>query len=184
MAKTIEKKQFTLQGRESWVDIAGYEGRYQVSSEGRIKSLERTVMRKNGKKQRVGQLILKTRLDIDGYPIVNLWSDGVQKTYKVHRIVAESLVPNPENKQCVNHINGIKSDNRIENLEWVTYSENSLHAWENNLTTGRSKAVIDSSTGVLYKSGREAAKSIGVKYDHLKKRLCGRIKNKTSLKYI
>lgn len=76
---------------------------------------------------------LKPSTDLKGYLRVGLMVDEKLITQKVHRLVAKSFIPNPENKPCVNHINGIKSDNRVENLEWNTYKENTVHAIKNGL---------------------------------------------------
>lgn len=111
---------------EVWKDIKGYEGIYQVSSQGRIKALTRTITCKREsdnvpmsycKKEK----ILNGRKDKDGYVVVNL--SGKQK--RVHQIVAEHFIPNLENKPIVDHINTLPSDNRVENLRWVTLKENS-----------------------------------------------------------
>ena len=98
---------------EEWKDINGYEGLYQVSSFGRVKSL------KFGKEK-----ILKTTTANKGYEQLSLTKNGKCKTYKVHRLVCESFIPNTENKPCIDHINTIRTDNRVDNLRWVTHTEN------------------------------------------------------------
>lgn len=102
---------------EEWRPINGYEGLYEVSNLGRIKSLNCNHTKKEG--------ILKLYNDKDGYLMVKLSKDKNNRLFRVHRLVAEAFIPNPENKPCVDHINTIKNDNRVENLRWVTYKENS-----------------------------------------------------------
>ena len=77
--------------------------------------------------------VLKNIKKKDGYLAVNIYIDGVRKQMKIHRLVALSHILNPENKPQVNHTNGIKTDNRVENLEWCSPSENSIHAYKNGL---------------------------------------------------
>lgn len=110
---------------EIWKDIDGYEGKYQVSSLGRIKSASWH----NGATER----LLKLRLDRRGYPTCFLYKDGQRKQLSVHRVVANTFIPNPHNKPQVNHINGEKSDNRVKNLEWCTNRENQDHASDSDL---------------------------------------------------
>lgn len=112
---------------EIWKNIKGYEGLYQVSDKGRVKSLERIVTRKNGRKFTVKERVLKPGLTKDGYPIVALHTGNKQKTLTVHRLVCTAFHENIENKPCVNHINENKTDNRASNLEWCTYKENNNH---------------------------------------------------------
>ena len=106
---------------EIWKDIKDFEGIYQVSNYGNVKSLERYV---NKGCQLVNEKILKPMIDYYGYTQVALCKDGKRYRCKVHRLVCEAFLPNPENKPCVDHINCVRSDNRLENLRWCTYSEN------------------------------------------------------------
>lgn len=112
--------------REVWKDIVGYEGLYQVSNLGRVKGLERVVMRGSNFVP-VKEKIMTLRFNQRGYLIAHLTKEGVQKQYMTHRLVAQAFISNPENKPQVNHINEVKDDNRVENLEWVTAKENINH---------------------------------------------------------
>lgn len=105
-------------------DVKGFEGVYFVDDSGKVFS-----KRRQGNK---GGEIAPVK-STGGYFRVYLRNKGPRKTVLLHRVVAEAFIPNPENKPCVNHKNGDKSDNSVENLEWVTYSENMKHAVKNGL---------------------------------------------------
>lgn len=107
---------------EIWKPVVGYEGLYEVSSLGRVKSIDRTIPFRNSKKNIKGT-ILSLCLSHDYYE-VSLYKDGIRETGIVHRLVANAFISNPNNYPCVNHKNEIKTDNRIENLEWCTYEYN------------------------------------------------------------
>lgn len=109
---------------ETWRDIEGYEGIYQVSDLGAVRSLNRV----DAAGHRLKGKARKLTSDKYGYFIVGLTLEGVMKYKKVHRLVAQAFVPNPDNKSQVNHINGVKTDNDPSNLEWCTTQENTAHA--------------------------------------------------------
>lgn len=115
---------------EVWQDVDGYEGLYQVSNLGRVKSLKRidTKPYKDGFRTHiVNERILKPFATRTGYLLVKLTKDKKEKSYQVHRLVAIAFIPNPENKPQINHKNGKREDNNLLNLEWVTASENARH---------------------------------------------------------
>lgn len=118
---------------EIWKDVVGYEGFYKVSNKGRVKSLPRTTKTKNGKLYKVSGKDMSIHISNVGYPSVRLTARGESSIHSVHRLVATAFIENPKNKAYVNHKDGIKTNNSLDNLEWSTPVENSLHAWENGL---------------------------------------------------
>jgi hypothetical protein len=118
---------------EDWRNIPGYEGLYQVSSFGRIKRIANSRYNSLTKSFNKKEYILSTPVNDKGYSTANLYKNGKASPVRIHRLVAEVFMPNNENKPEVNHINGIKSDNQLNNLEWATRSENQKHAFANGL---------------------------------------------------
>ena len=159
--------------KEIWKDIAGYEGLYQISNMGRVKSLKN---RSNHK----WEIVIKQSI-VMGYSAVCLCKESVEKNYKVHRLVANAFIENPDGKPQVNHKDGNKQNNNVYNLEWVTAKENTEHAFMNGLAHAqrgsenrRSKTVIqiDLKTGKtisVYNGLREAERKTGVSHGNIGK---------------
>ena len=115
-----------------------------------------------------------------------IWFAGKPKNVHQHRLLAESFIPNPKCKSQVNHINGIKSDNRIENLEWVTQSENAKHSFANGLqkvTKPNMMPVIDKVSKNIYESISDASRQTGWSVSHLRNMLLNNRTNKTNLEF-
>ena len=168
---------------EVWRDIDGYEGLYQVSSEGRVKSLKR--------KGRKNEYILKPVVTNCGYSQVGLRSGGKQKMFKVHRLVCQAFHENPDNKPQVNHINEIKTDNRASNLEWSTAKENMNHGTRNSragkaIAKANSKQTeqytLDMELIKVWPSAREAERKTGFDQSTISK--VARVKYKQAYGYI
>jgi HNH endonuclease/NUMOD4 motif len=179
---------------EIWKKIEGYEN-YEVSSLGRIRSIGINYVT-DYKNRRFGRKpkLLKFHFGPQYYRVC-LSKKGKQLKYAVHRLVAKAFIPNPENKPEVNHINGDKLDNRVENLEWVTRSENAVHAFKNGFfkhsafnseNNIMSKETLDTNTNHIYDSLREANNFLcpEIPYSTLYAMLKGRFKNRTSLVFL
>ena len=107
---------------EEWRDVMGYENLYKVSNYGKVISLARNRMNGKPYKSKILKPIIR-----NGYEVVSLTKNRVVKGYKVHRLVAQAFIPNRENKPCVDHIDANRTNNKVENLRWVTYLENSYN---------------------------------------------------------
>lgn len=137
LADLSEFQPYQLDNRPEgeWGDIVGYEGMYSVSSDGQIWSYPRYVSRRSGRPNLMRGQLLKISKNDFGYCSVSLTDSlHVPKSYLVHRLVAQAFLPNPDNKPEVNHIDGNKSNNNVQNLEWATRMENQHHAIANGLT--------------------------------------------------
>ena len=146
--------------KEVWKPIKGYEGLYEVSNLGRVKSTERRGaygLKENGRIRSLGER--------NGYRYIALCKDGKYKKQYVHRLVAQAFIPNPENLPCVNHKDESKGNNRVDNLEWCTYRYNSCYGSANEKRAKqKSKPVIATNVATgekeYYASAVEAIKKL------------------------
>lgn len=157
---------------EEWRDIDGFEGRYKVSNLGRIKNYK--------------GLIMKFQINHGGYERLTLRHDDHKDyDFTVHRVVAKAFIPNPENKPQINHIDGNRCNNNVENLEWCTHSENMLHAFKlgnkdqsgvhNNMAKITEKIVKD----IRKRAKTELQKDLAKEYGLSKANVCLIVNRKT-----
>lgn len=153
---------------EIWKDVTGYEGLYQVSNTGKVKTLQKQVGRKEAEK------IMKPSVIWTGYLRIGLRKNGKSKNTYIHRIVAQEFIENPEHKPIINHKNGNRQDNRVENLEWCTFGENSK-ASKKVVSTKRYNSVsVTDNYGNKFNSYREAARFWKLNNNTVKNDVLGR----------
>lgn len=173
---------------EVWKDIFGYEGLYQVSTLGRVKSLGNRSNHRN-------EIILKPAV-VQGYLKVNLYKNSKGKIWSIHRLVALTFLKNSNNKPEVNHIDGNKKNNCLDNLEWNTKNENQKHCVATGLRRPKKSfecklsvqiAKVDIKTNKIlhvYGSYREAERITGVAHSNIKKCVKGYFKQMGGYKWI
>jgi len=164
---------------EIWMPVANYEGFYEVSNLGRLKSLSRKQKLKYWVTKKEN-LMLQAPDPQTGYKRATLSKKGVGKRFYIHRLVALAFLENKNNKPLVNHINSVRTDNRVENLEWCTDAENVRHSFQAQIYSNAA-ILMDTQTGVFYYSGKDAADSLGISYDKLMAMIYGRSINRTTL---
>ena len=163
----------------NWKTIKGYEGLYEVSDTGLVRSIDRYVDNGNGNKRFAKGIILKQSISNRGYYEIWLNKGGKAKSFLVHRLVLGAFVPNPENYPIANHLSGDKLDNRVENLQWTDYSGNALHAYQTGLNSNcgcnhnLAVAVIDTKTGEIYCTVKAFCEHFGINYNSAKNALNG-----------
>ena len=144
---------------EVWKDVVGYEGYYKVSDKGNVYSVER----KNSRGQKCGGRTLKPVCDKEGYTRLDLYKNGKSKTKRIHRLVAEAFIPNPESLPQINHIDEVKTNNELSNLEWCTREYNNNYGTRiERFTQALSKKVraVNVETGkvITFNSTQEAGR--------------------------
>lgn len=152
---------------EEWKDVKGFEGLYQVSNLGRVKSLD-------GKSNHRGEIILKPITDKYGYYRVHLYKNAKLKTALIHRLVTQAFIPNPDDLPCVNHKDENKLNNNVSNLEWCDNKYNNLYGNRlNKVSKSLGKQVLCVETGKIYHSVTEAYRQTGVDFSSIAKNCKG-----------
>jgi len=155
-----------------WKSIPSFDGFYAVSEYGDVYSFNKLYTNSLGVQSSKPSKVLKRTVCRLGYSKHSLTKGvGTAKSFKTHRLVAFAFIPNPENKPCVNHIDGNKLNNHYLNLEWCTHKENVKHMWDTGLNNrdklesalmASRKKVMDKTTGIVFDSITSAGKSIGI----------------------
>lgn len=168
---------------EVWKDVLEYEGFYQVSNYGNVRSVERVIRHnsKDGKHalRKLRSKLIRKELNCNGYYIVGLHKNGTHVKRTIHRLVAIAFIPNPDGKETVNHKDGDRANNNMENLEWCSQSENIIHASRILHTlTYHGKSVRCVETGEIFPSIKKAAQKYGVAGTNLGNAIRGKGQNR------
>ena len=172
---------------EIWKDIENFEGLYQISNLGRVKSVDRTVHIIDPKKNReydkhFPECIKATSLDTKGYVIVTLKKNGKNSRYRIHRLVAKAFISNPNNYLYVNHKDENKENNCVDNLEWCTSDYNNSYGTRLKRISEKRKGISTHNSikvevlGIVYDSLTKAGKALGVSGETIKNRIKRNIK--------
>ncbi|WP_291632079.1 NUMOD4 domain-containing protein [Clostridium sp.] len=152
---------------EEWRDIKGYEGKYKISSYGKVKSLKHK-----------DEKLLKPSYDKDGYKQVILCNNGIGKKWFIHRLVAIHFLPNPNNLPQVNHKDEDKANNAVENLEWCTCKYNINYGTaKNKRAKSQGRQVLCITTGEIFYSIREAGRYYSISKSHISECCKGKLKS-------
>lgn len=175
--------------KEIWQDIPDYLGLYKVSNFGRVQSLARYVPRKNGQMGFVPERELKPGTDRHGYKNVVLSKNGTHKTFTIHKLVALAFIPNPEQLPEIDHKDGTRTNNRVENLQWVTRKQNANNPISKYRYSEMAKArkpykslqkrIYQIKDGVIineFASMREAERITGVAHSSIRRVISGTLK--------
>lgn len=169
-----------MENKEIWKDIEEFEGKYQISSMGRVKSLN---FKLTGKEQ-----IMSLKINKYGYKQILLYKDKKYKTFLIHRLVAQAFIPNPDNKPEIDHINTNKTDNRVENLRWVTSSENknnpiTIEKYKNCSSIPVLQFTLDGELVRKWDSATQVERELGVYQSHITSCLKGNYKTAYGYKW-
>ena len=153
---------------EYWKEVIGYEGIYEVSNKGKIRSSkDKTTKSTLHGERKWKQRILKQKTDKKGYKRVTLYKEKIPDTFLVHRLVAMSFINKIEGKELINHIDCNPSNNYVSNLEWCTHKENNDHAWENNLYSSNDIIILkNTNTGELLEFNSKTKASLFLGRNH------------------
>lgn len=180
--------------KEIWKDVIGYEGLYKVSNTGKVKSVGRSFEMCNRWNFPVIIQVREKELIIakyknHGYAYCTLSKNSKSKKFKMHRLISIHFIPNPNGFPFINHINAIRDDNRIENLEWCDHSHNMKHRFKmgydhSGVKNPSARKVIDTSTKQIFDTVKEAADKFSLNYNTLSGMLNGHDKNHTTLNHL
>ncbi|EOW9529865.1 NUMOD4 motif-containing HNH endonuclease [Bacillus cytotoxicus] len=160
-----------MEDKITWLDVVGYEGLYEVSNTGLIRThSEKTTHTVHHGIRKWKQRILKNKTPNGRNVRVSLWKDGKSKDFLVHRLVAEAFIPRVKDKTSINHIDGDPKNNHVSNLEWCNHEENNNHAFDNDLMSSNKKVILfdkNTSETIVFRSMAKASLFLGHKKGYL-----------------